>query len=530
MKRKVEIFDSTLRDGCQGEGISYSVKDKIKVVKALGELGVDYIEAGNPTSNPKDIEFFEALSQIKGELADSKLVAFGSTRRKGTKVAQDKSVAALQSAATDCVAIFGKSWDLHVTDVLGTTLSENLLMISDTVSHFKSLGKEVIYDAEHFFDGFKANAEYAVSTLEAAKKAGADTLVLCDTNGGCFPDEIGSVTAKMLEMFPDAKIGIHCHNDCGVAVANSLSAVAAGACQVQGTLLGFGERCGNANLSTLIPAMQLKLGIDCIDEENLSRLTEICGRVAEITNIKFNKNEPFVGRSAFAHKAGMHADGVNKSSHSFEHIDPAKIGNERRFLISEMAGRTSLLKKINKIAPSLTKDSPETAAIIDRIKALEYDGYQFEGAEGSFELIVRKQLGKYMPFFDLMNYTIVCDYPESNGVSDRVTIKIMVEGEVEMTAAEGNGPVNALDTALRKALERFYPNVKTVSLVDYKVRVLESTDATASKVRVLIESTDRESSWTTIGVSTDIIQASWIALVDSIEYKLIKDLKRYSFI
>lgn len=522
--RKIEIFDSTLRDGCQGEGISYSVKDKLMVVDALCQLGVSHIEAGNPTSNPKDIEFFRKLAET--DCGDTKIVGFGSTRRKNVKAGDDAAVKALAAANTSCVSIFGKSWDMHVTGVLGAALEENLAMISDTVRYFKALDKEVFFDAEHFFDGYRANPDYALKTLAAAREAGADLLVLCDTNGGAFPGELQRVTKLVCEKFPGVKIGIHCHNDSGMAVANSVLAVEAGASHVQGTLLGFGERCGNTNLAVLVPNLQLKLGYDCIPEKNMARLTEICNRVAEITNIKVPKSEPYIGRSAFAHKAGMHADGVNKLKESFEHISPEAVGNERRFLISEMAGRTAILTKINKIAPELTKDSPETRAIIERLKALEHEGYQFEGADGSFELVVRKQLGKYKAFFNLINYSILSDHPGILGMNDRATIKIEVDGDTEITVAEGNGPVNALDTALRQALNRFYPNVRHAQLVDYKVRVLESTDATASKVRVLIDSSDGESIWSTIGVSTDIIQASWYALVDSIEYKLLHDIEK----
>lgn len=522
--KKIEILDSTLRDGCQAEGISYSVKDKLRVVDALCQLGVTYIEAGNPTSNPKDIEFFEQLKGV--DTGESKLVAFGSTRRKNTDVQSDSAVRALENADTPCVSIFGKSWSLHVSDVLNTTKEENLKMIADTVSYFKKLGKEVIYDAEHFFDGYKEDSEYALQTLGAAFDAGADCLVLCDTNGGAFPKDIKDITKIVIEKFNNTRIGIHCHNDNGMAVANSILAVEAGACHVQGTLLGFGERCGNANLAIIIPNLQIKSGYCCIDQEYMGRLTEIATKIAEITNIKVPKSEPYIGRSAFAHKAGMHADGVNKSAKSFEHIEPEIVGNERRFLMSEMAGRTAILTKVKKIVPDLTKDSKELKEIIAKLKELEYEGYQFEGADSSFELVVRKKLGRYKPFFRLINYTIVCEHPGVEGLYDRATIKIEVDGETEIAAAEGNGPVNALDKALRKALYRFYPSVKTVQLVDYKVRVLESTDATASKVRVLIDSSDGKMVWSTIGVSTDVIQASWMALVDSIEYKLICDIEK----
>lgn len=519
MEKKVEIFDSTLRDGCQSEGVSYSVKDKLNIIAALDEFGIDFIEAGNPASNPKDATLFQMLSGMK--MKNAKIVAFGCTRRKGIKPEDDASVAALCEAGTKYVSIVGKSWDMHVRNVINTTPEENLEMISDTVSYFKARGKVVIFDAEHFFDGYKSNRDYSLKTLEAAAGAGADTIVLCDTNGGSFYDEISGIVEEVKKIFPDKKIGIHTHNDCGLAVANAVAAVGAGATHIQGTLLGYGERCGNASLATVMADLQLKRGIKCV--EDISHLYSVCRRVAEIANVKINKYEPFIGRSAFAHKGGMHADGVDKDTASFEHINPESIGNERHFLISEMAGRTALLKKLSKIYPNLTKDSPEINKVVERIKELEFEGYRFEGAEGSFEIAVRKLLGSYKPFFELINYTMVSSYPATDGVLDRATVKIKVGDEIEITAAEGNGPVHALDSALRQALERFYKNLKNMHLVDYKVRILEYSDATAAATRVLIESTDGENSWTTIGVSTDIIQASWIALVDSIEYKLISD-------
>lgn len=521
--KQLEILDSTLRDGCQGEGISFTVADKLRVAEALDDLGVAYIEAGNPGSNPKDLDFF--LNVDKLNLKNSKLVAFGSTRRKAISAETDNGIKAIMDANTPSVAIFGKSSILHVKTVLNTTPEENLAMISDTLAYFKAKGKEVFYDAEHFFDGYKLDSDYAMQTLKAAVDAGADCLVLCDTNGGCFPDEIYEITKLVVKTFA-CNVGIHCHNDGGMGVANSIAAVDAGAIHVQGTLLGFGERCGNANLSTIIPNLQLKKDYNCIPNEKMQDLTTIAVRIAEIANIKVNNTEPYVGSSAFAHKAGMHIDGVNKDSKSFEHISPDTVGNERRFLVSEMAGRTSILKRIREVNPDLTKESPETGAIIDRIKELEHLGYQFEGADGTFELIVRKQLGKYRPFFELVNYSIVTGYPHHTDSSATASIKVIVDGQTEITAADGNGPVNALDKALRKALVGFYPNLDSVHLIDYKVRVMESKSATAAKVRVLIESTDGISAWTTVGVSSDIIEASWIALVDSIEYKLMKDIER----
>lgn len=520
----VVIFDSTLRDGAQAEGISFSVQDKLKIVNALDELGVGYIEAGNPGSNPKDLEFFEKAKKM--DLVNAKLVAFGSTRRRNIPAKEDTNVQSLLKADTPVIAIFGKSWDFHVTDVIKTTLEENLNMIRDTLRFFKDHNKEVIFDAEHFFDGYKSNPSYAIKTLEAAVEGGADCLCLCETNGGAFPDEVYEITKKVAQTF-NIPIGIHTHDDTGQAVANSIMAVKAGATHVQGTLVGFGERCGNANLSTIIGNLQAKLGYDCIPEENMNKLTTISRRVAEIANIHLRDNMPYVGKSAFAHKAGMHIDGVNKASHSFEHVSPNYVGNERRILMSEVAGRSTIVEKIQRISPDIQKDHPITQAIIDRIKELEHKGYQFEGAEGTFELLVRKQLGKYKPFFDLENFKIIGEQPANDAtVSSSAMVKITVEGQNEITAAEGEGPVNALDKALRKALERFYPALKDVHLMDYKVRVLDTKSATAARVRVLIESSDGEDFWTTVGVSTDIIEASWIALVDSIEYKLIKDIEK----
>lgn len=523
--KNIVIFDSTLRDGAQAEGISFSVGDKLKIVQTLDRFGVSYIEAGNPGSNPKDLEFFSKAKGLK--LSCSKLTAFGATRKNGIAVEDDKNIQSLLSADTEVITIFGKSWDFHVTDIIRTTLDENLNMIKDTVAYLKSLGKEVIYDAEHFFDGYKTNPDYAMQTLKVAADAGVDCLCLCDTNGGCFPLEIYETVQQCVNTF-DVPIGIHCHNDSGMAVANSVMAVAAGVSHVQGTLIGFGERCGNANLSTIIPNLQLKQGFNCIPDENIAELTKVARFVAEVSNIALSDKEPYVGYSAFAHKGGMHIDGVAKASHSFEHVNPEAVGNTRKFLTSEVAGRTTILSQIQKIAPHITKDSPETSQIMAKLKAMEHEGYQFEGAESTFELVIRKQLGKYKPFFELEQFKIIGEQPYENKYSASALIKIRVDGKTEITAAEGEGPVNALDKALRKALEVFYPELSSVYLIDYKVRVMDSNDATASKVRVLIESSDGVDNWTTVGVSKDLIEASWIALVDSIEYKLIKDIS-YKF-
>jgi len=523
---QIQVYDSTLRDGAQAQGISYSVEDKIKIVERLDALGVTWIEAGNPGSNPKDLEFFRRVSELR--LQHSKIIAFGSTRKIGIRAEDDSNLRSLLSANTDAVAIFGKSWDYQVTDILRTTLAENLAMIGDTISHLKSQGKQVVFDAEHFFDGYKANPQYALQALEAAANAGADCLCLCDTNGGTFPDVIREVTAMVVARFPENAVGIHCHNDCEMAVANSVAAVQAGATQVQGTINGIGERCGNANLCAIIPNIELKLGLTCLPAGSLVQLTSLARSVSEIANMPHNEKAPYVGNDAFAHKGGMHIDAVNKNPISYEHINPEVVGNTRRILMSEVAGRSTLLARINKLDPTLTKDSPETQRIVDKLKELEHDGYQFETAESSFELVVRKLLGKHQPFFELKEFKVMVTEPAVNGANSNAMIKIAVGGEEEITAAEGDGPVNALDKAVRKALERFYPSIREMKLTDYKVRVLDSDKASAAKVRVLIESSDGKAQWSTIGVSTDIIDASWRALVDAIEYKLVLEQERQS--
>ncbi len=512
------MFDTTLRDGAQTEGVSFSVSDKLAIVKTLDEFGVRYIEAGNPGSNPKDMEFFKSTAEL--HLKNAKLVAFGSTKRKNILIEDDSNVMSLLQANTDCVAIFGKSWDLHATEILNTTLDENLNCVRETVRFFKINGKEVIFDAEHFFDGYRHNSAYAMQVLAAAVDGGADALVLCDTNGGTLPMQVYEIVKTVCGKFPDMRVGIHCHNDAGCAVANSMMAVEAGACHVQGTFMGIGERCGNADLSIIIPNLQLKGGYCCI-AGNLETLSETEIRIAEIANMTVPNNKPYVGESAFAHKGGMHIDGVDKLSRSFEHIDPSLVGNSRKFLLSEVSGKKAVLLKIRDFAPELTKDSPETTAILERLKELEHEGYQFEAADASFELMVKKVIGTFKPHFDLNMYKATSESPAPVGeLNSFAMIKINVDGNAETTASPGNGPVNALDLALRKALCIFYPVLSTVHLIDYKVRVLETGNATGSGVRVLIESTDGHRKWNTVGVSTDIIGASFAALVDSLEYKL----------
>jgi 2-isopropylmalate synthase len=520
---RITVLDSTLRDGAQGEGISFSITDKLNIARALDELGVDLIEAGNPGSNPKDLDFFKEARGLG--LKCAQLAAFGSTRRRGVKCEEDEGLASLIGADTPVVVVFGKSWDLHVKHVLKASLEENLGMIRDTVAYLKASGRRVIYDAEHFFDGFAADGEYALSTLRAAAEAGAECLVLCDTNGGSLPDSVGELTSRVVKEI-GLPVGIHAHNDSGLAVANSLAAVKAGAVHAQGTLVGFGERCGNANLSTLVADFALKMGLDCLQPDSLPKLSRITRRVAEIANVNFDEGMPYVGLKAFAHKAGMHVDAVLKTSLSFEHVAPETVGNERRILASEVGGRSVILERLKRLDPTATKESPLVAQVVKRLKEMERHGYQFEGADASLDLLMRKAAGKYKPFFELGHYRTIGEPPSEGKLSAQALVKVRVDGEDAISAAEGDGPVHALDLALRKALEKFYPSLGSMRLTDFKVRVLDTKSATAATVRVLIESTDGDIAWTTVGVSTDVIEASWIALVDSIEYKLINDIER----
>lgn len=543
---KITVFDSTLRDGAQAEGISFSVADKIKIAQVLDALGVDYIEAGNPGSNPKDLEFFKHFCENGKSLNHAKLIAFGSTRRKGIDAKDDKNVNALLEAGTEAVCIFGKCWDFHATEILNATLDENLEMIRDTVSFLKSCGKEVMFDAEHFFDGYKNNPQYAFAALKAAQDGGADALVLCDTNGGCFPSEIFDIVQKVVAEF-SVQIGIHTHNDCEMAVANSIMAVEAGATQIQGTFTGFGERCGNANLSAIIPSLQLKKGYDCVFPNAIQTLTQTARLISEVANTSLNKRAAYVGQTAFAHKGGMHIDAVTKNPESFEHINPESVGNARRYLMSEVAGRSTLLEKVQEVRPDITRNSPEMGKIIEKLKEQEHKGYQFEGAECSLALKIRRVLDDTIPLFELRSFKIISEdeasasrATEAVAINATAVVKITVDDPtvledgkdsvVVIAAEEGNGPVNALDKALRKALEGFYHDqLQTVKLTDYKVRVLDSNDATESRVRVLIETTDGTHKWSTVGVSSNVVEASWEALMDSIKFKLIMDRdKRYA--
>ncbi|HQQ89778.1 MAG TPA: citramalate synthase [Oscillospiraceae bacterium] len=518
--KQLEIFDTTLRDGAQGENVSFSVADKLNILKALAAIGIPYVEAGNPGSNPRDAEFFNS---IRGKEFGTNVVAFGSTRRRGIRPEEDGNCLALLGAETETVAIFGKGWLLHVTDVLHTTPEENLAMIRDTVAFFVKKGKRVFYDAEHFFDGYLDNPEYAMATLRAAEEAGAERLILCDTNGGTFPETVAEIVQSVSETTA-VPLGIHCHNDTGCAVAASLAAVEAGAVQVQGTFLGIGERCGNANLSTLIGDLQLKKGYACIPEEKMPNLTSTARYLADISNIRLSNTMPYVGQSAFSHKGGMHIDGVMKNSRSFEHIPPEEVGNNRNILVSDVAGRSALAEKLAKIDGGLARDSEKLADFAQNIKQLEYEGFQFESAAASMEIRALKYFGGYRPFFTLCHFKTIGEQPAPD--TDRsaaAVVKIKVGDRYEITAEEGDGPVHALDKALKKALSVFYPEVGDIKLVDYKVRVIDSGKGAAAMVRVLIESTDGEAVWTTVGASTDIIDASWQALVDSIEYKLLKE-------
>jgi 2-isopropylmalate synthase len=520
----ITVLDSTLRDGAQGGRISFSVQDKLRVAEALDELGVAYIEAGNPASNPKDAEFFQKARKLR--LSTAEVVAFGSTRRKGVRCQDDAGLQSLLAAGTPCVVLFGKSSPFQVREVLGADLDENLAMIAESAAYAVREGRRVIYDAEHFFDAYKEDAAYALQTLEAAAAGGAGALALCDTKGGSLPAEIAAITGAALGAFAGkaVQIGIHAHNDSGLAVACSLAAVGAGATQVQGTLLGFGERAGNANLAAVIANLELKMGCRAVPVGRLPLLTPLCKLVAEAANLVLEAGMPYVGQNAFAHKAGMHIDAVVKNPAAYEHVPPEAVGNERAFAMSEVAGRSTIVEKIKRFAPNLTKDSAAVGRIIDIMKGMEHAGYQFDGAEGSFELLVRKTLGIYRPFFALHYYKAHSEQPRlSDAFCSFAQLKIEVGGKLEVAAGEGDGPLHALDVALRTALERFYPSVSRVRLTDYKVRVIDSRSATAAKVRVLIESSDGEKSWATVGVSSDIVEASWTALVDSFEYKLLKD-------
>ncbi|MEG1612613.1 MAG: citramalate synthase [Clostridia bacterium] len=518
--KKIEVLDTTLRDGVQSEGITYSLEDKCALLKIFDSLDFTYIEGGNPSANPKDKEFF--LKARFMDLQNTKLVAFGATRYKSTLIGDDLSVKALLLADTQYVSIVGKCWQTHLIKILDVTPEINLTMISDTIKYLTTRGKTVLFDAEHFFDGFKENRDYALKALDTAFEAGANTLVLCDTNGATLPEDIYNITSEVVSAFPNVKIGIHCHNDLGLAVACTMRAVEAGASHIQGTFIGFGERCGNTNLSTVIPNLQLKCNYNIVPDSALREFTSVAKNVAELSNIHLSKSCPYVGVSAFSHKAGMHADGVLKYSPAFEHIPPELVGNERHFLLSEVAGRAVFIKKIKLLFPEIEIDGDSAVGLLEAFKTLEMQGYQFEGADASLYIFIQKNLKKYTPFFELINFNVTSSLPSLKELSAVATIQIKVDGRVAKASASGNGPVNALDCALRKAMSEFYPYIKNIHLSDYKVRVINSEAATGAMVRVLITSTDNRESWTTVGVSTDIIEASWKALCDAVEYQLAK--------
>jgi 2-isopropylmalate synthase len=521
---RIFIYDTTLRDGSQAEGVSFTINDKVKIARKLDEAGVHYVEGGWPGSNPKDKEFF-ALMQ-KSPLKHAKLSAFSSTRKKGVTAAQDPNYKDLIAAKTPVVCIFGKTWDMHVTDVLKTTLEDNLEIIRDSVAFLKDNRKEVVYDAEHFFDGYKNNPEYALKTLKAAAAAGADILVLCDTNGGSLPEEIAGIIAEVREAVK-TPLGIHTHNDMDLGVANSLAAVESGCVQVQGTFNGFGERCGNADLSTIIAILSSKLGYKTLPDARLKELKDIAYYISEVANLPIADNHAFVGHSAFAHKAGVHIDAILKNSGAYEHIDPATFGNHRRFITSELAGKMPFIMKAEQMNVKMDKTSPEAKAMLKALQEKELQGYQFEGADASFELFVKKYLKKYKPFFTLKGFSVQTEkFADNKDARAEAVVDIEVKGKPQNSSFESIGPVDALDNALRQALVGSYPSLKSMRLTDYKVRVLDTKDGTAAKVRVLIESQDEHDSWTTVGVHENIIEASWEALVDSVEYKLLKDSKK----
>jgi 2-isopropylmalate synthase len=520
MSCNVILYDTTLRDGAQREGISFSVGDKLKIAQRLDRLGVAYIEGGWPGSNPKDMTFFGEVSELRLERAI--VTAFGSTRRADTTAEEDANIQALIAANTPAVAVVGKSWDLHVHQVLNTTPEENLRMIADSVRYLKAKGREVIYDAEHFFDGYRADPVYALQTLATAAEAGADVLVLCDTNGGAIPSAVAIIVAEVRRA-TTTPLGIHAHNDGEMAVANSLTAVEMGAVHVQGTINGYGERCGNANLCSIIPALKLKMGYDCITDEQLSTLVETARYVSELANLSLDPNLPYVGHSAFAHKGGMHVNALVKCEESYQHIDPSLVGNRNRVIVSELSGKSNIAYKAREYGLDLVGDAEQNQQVVQRIKVLESRGFQFEGAEASVELLIRRVQPDYAPPFELINFHVLVSNSENGNMAAEAIVKIKVGDQVMHTAADGNGPVNALDAAVRKALLPFYPRLADVHLMDYKVRILDGGAGTAAQTRVLIDSSNGHRTWSTVGCSANIIEASWQALTDSLEYALLND-------
>ena len=522
------LYDTTLRDGTQGENVTFSAEEKLNIAMRLDDIGIHYIEGGWPGSNPRDLAFFELAKRV--EFKQARLAAFGSTRKPGSRPDEDDNLKALLEAQTPTVTIFGKSWDLHVEKVMDNTLKENLAMISDSVAFLKERGREVIYDAEHFFDGYKNNRDYALETLAAAISAGADFIVLCDTNGGTLPLELDSIINEVkTEILAkranpsqnDAiKLGIHTHNDCGVAVANTITAVQTGAVMVHGTMNGYGERCGNADLTSIIPILCLKMGHACVSEKNLKKLKNLSRYVSETANLVPLNSRPFVGKSAFAHKGGIHVSAIMKTPRAYEHMDPGQVGNKRRVLVSDLSGKSNVEYKAKELGIELGKNGFDSRKIASEVKQLEQEGYQFDTADGSFKILLEKFTDQFKPHFELESFRVTIEKDKDQPCSAQATIKIGVGDKKEITAGEGYGPVSALDNALRKALDKFYPDLDTMRLVDFKVRVIDGTRGTAAKVRVLIESRDQHQIWSTMGVSEDIIEASWQALADSFQFKL----------
>jgi 2-isopropylmalate synthase len=520
-KRAVLIYDTTLRDGAQGEQVNFTAEEKLRVARRLDDFGIAYIEGGWPGSNPKDMRFFELARAAK--FRNARLAAFGSTRRAHTPPGECPNVQALLEAQTPTVTIFGKSWDLHVKEILKISMKENLSMVGETVAYLKSKKKEVIYDAEHFFDGYRANPRYALQTIEAAFQNGADMIVLCDTNGGTLPSELGRVIDEVAALIPLERLGIHAHNDGGVAVANSIAAVEKGVRMVQGTINGYGERCGNADLIPIMANLELKLKKSCLPEGSLKELTRLSLFVSEVANITPLNSRPFIGRSAFAHKGGIHVHAVLKNPVAYEHVAPEIVGNKRRVLVSDLSGRSNIEYKAAEMGLSLGDDDARSRKIVEEIKHLENEGYTFEAADGSLALIIRKATGEFEEPFYLECFRVINEKQGSEPSRAQALIKVIVGKDTEITAAEGNGPINALDNALRKALVTFYPELAKMHLTDFKVSILEGSEGTAAKVRVFIESRDDKDIWSTIGVSESVIEASWHALVDSVQYKLSKD-------
>lgn len=521
MARQIVLYDTTLRDGTQGEQVNLSAEDKMRVCRKFDDFGIHYVEGGWPGSNPKDARFFEMAREAT--LDNTCLAAFGSTRRAQTRPEDDQSIQALLETGVDTVTIFGKTWDLHATEILGVPLAENLAMIEETVAYLKDQGREVIYDAEHFFDGYKRNPEYALKTIEAAQRGGADTIVFCDTNGGSMPDEVRRIIEEILPQV-HVPTGIHTHNDCGLALANSLVAVQAGVSMVQGTVNGYGERCGNVDLVAVIGNLQFKLGYDVLPPDKLRKLRELSRFVSDIANVPPLNQRPFVGKSAFAHKGGVHVSAILKNPAAYEHMEPELAGNSRRVLVSDLSGKSNIEYKTQEMDIKLGGNGYTSRKVVQEIKKMEDQGYEFEAAEGSLALLIKKVTGQFEGAFNLESFRVTI---EKNGVgpsASQATIKISVGDDYEITAAEGDGPVNALDNALRKALHKFYPEVREMRLVDFKTRVIEGSDGTAARVRVQIESRDAKEIWSTIGVSENIIEASWQALVDSVQYKLSRSL------